>query len=112
MRLIDADAYVVYLSDVMKNIEEDPDRTINGIIMAAIISKSIQSDMRDEAITPTIDAVPVVRCKDCRWWDVDWIPESYPRGHYCAPTDMLTDGEFYCAYAERKGDNNDGNKTL
>lgn len=55
--------------------------------------------------TPTVDAVPVVRCKDCKWFadnnDGDWfgcwlfqtiqiIPEDTPK-----PDD-------YCRYGERK----------
>lgn len=54
---------------------------------------------------PTVDAVPVVRCKDCKWFadnnDGDWfgcwlfqtiqiIPEDTPK-----PDD-------YCSYGERK----------
>ena len=35
---------------------------------------------------PTIDAVSVVRCKDCRWWDKEReqcgiTPSSSPYGH-------------------------------
>lgn len=55
--------------------------------------------------TPTVDAVPVVRCKECKWFadnnDGDWfgcwlfqaiqiIPEDTPK-----PDD-------YCSYGERK----------
>ena len=37
---------------------------------------------------PTIDAVPVVRCKDCKWWD---------------ECDEL-DENGYCHHGERKDD--------
>lgn len=35
---------------------------------------------------PMVDAVPVVRCKDCRWWDKEReqcgiTPSSSPYGH-------------------------------
>lgn len=42
---------------------------------------------------PTIDAVPVVRCKDCKHHDVfGW----------CAELERGTVGEAFCAYGERK----------
>lgn len=25
---------------------------------------------------PTIDAVEVVRCKDCKWWNTDFLPQD------------------------------------
>lgn len=55
---------------------------------------------------PTIDAVPVVRCKDCKHWDTDWdIPvtekEKY---HYCPMTDLNTSADWYCADGDRKED--------
>ena len=33
---------------------------------------------------PTIDAVPVVRCKDCKWWEGKrWDSSSDPQYGYC-----------------------------
>lgn len=54
------------------------------------------STMIDEA--PTIDAVPVVRCKDCRWFGkigcaIEVVDE----------TDMPKENDF-CSFAERKDD--------
>ena len=50
---------------------------------------------------PTIDAVPVVRCKDCKWFTMD-----NTGGTYC---NHLTCGLFngyepdaFCSYGERK----------
>ena len=55
--------------------------------------------------TPTIDAVEVVRCRDCKFM----IPQSHTR--YCtvwnAVNGMGDDG--FCNYGERKNDN--GKKT-
>lgn len=51
--------------------------------------------------TPTVDAVEVVRCKDCtkKIWCEDerlyWCAECHYR---------CNDGEWYCAGGERKGD--------
>ena len=43
---------------------------------------------------PTVDAVPVIRCKDCKHWakGLGW----------CNFTDLDVEPNFYCAYAERK----------
>lgn len=46
---------------------------------------------------PTVDAVPVVRCKDCRWRDdqsgsTAWMP--------CRA--LITPNDFYCPRGERK----------
>lgn len=66
MRLIDADAYKKYLDD-------------NWIVA--------NHDAIDAQ--PTIDAVEVVRCKDCKWWEG------------CR---MLDDDDGYCSDGERKND--------
>ena len=52
---------------------------------------------------PTVDAVPVVRCKDCKHWQEDWTPEAHT-GHYCSQTDLFSNAEFYCADGERRED--------
>ena len=55
---------------------------------------------------PTVDAVPVVRCADCKWFQCNTRPDGYlPNGvdeyecrHWCGwcdPTD-------FCSYGERK----------
>ena len=55
---------------------------------------------------PTVDAVQVVRCKDCKWWH-DWNGECYAKeaqgfGH-------IWNADDYCSYGERKdgGDETD-----
>ncbi len=56
---------------------------------------------------PTIDAVPVVRCKDCKYWDTNWNPSGFeplnPR-YYCNYNDIFPTGEWFCAGGERKDD--------
>ena len=52
---------------------------------------------------PTVDAVPVIRCKDCRWWVKDKrmgnIGRCFGREHQWA---MHSDG--FCSDAERRTD--------
>lgn len=48
---------------------------------------------------PTVDAVEVVRCRDCRWWH-DWSGECYAKeaqgfGH-------LWEADDYCSFGEWK----------
>lgn len=46
---------------------------------------------------PTIDAVPVIRCKNCKHWECD-DEESY-----CNELGIFnTDHNSYCSYAKRK----------
>ena len=49
---------------------------------------------------PTVDAVPVVRCRDCKH-----SGKIYSTGGYidCAYTQRLHEPYFYCADGERKG---------
>ena len=46
---------------------------------------------------PTVDAVPVVRCEDCKHGEKE---EGMYYCHYTAET--WNDGNFYCAGGERK----------
>lgn len=50
---------------------------------------------------PTVDAVQVVRCKDCDNWDTEWKP-IWGTERYCFTLDHITAGNFFCAYGERK----------
>ena len=52
---------------------------------------------------PTIDAVPVVRCKDCKH-RVDWHEEGYSEDAgmcICAKPHIVAPNH-YCSYGERK----------
>lgn len=50
---------------------------------------------------PTIDAVPVVRCEDCKQGEID--DPDFPDQYYCRAGCGWNNGGFYCAYGERKG---------
>ena len=54
---------------------------------------------------PTVDAVPVVRCRECKWWQ-----EDDDIGHCDNPDglDNYAKPEDFCSYRERKeGADND-----
>lgn len=80
MRLIDADALIEFI------VEEAQDlRTLSTKTVGQAISK-----------TPTIDAVPVIRCKDCKKFVVE---EGQA---YCLDMFGQCDENGFCAWAERK----------
>lgn len=61
-----------------------------GFASAAIVANS----------APTIDAVPVVRCKDCRWKE-----EEQPGMVYCPATvGGWVDEDWFCKGGERSED--------
>ena len=50
---------------------------------------------------PTIDAVPVVRCKDCKYGEVD--DADFPAQYLCKHNGAdWNDENHFCSYGERK----------
>ena len=96
MRLIDADALIQDLDELQKD-----------MIFTSHGERMIFDDMIDFAVNriedaESIDAVPVVRCKDCK----HWIPcqGEELKGHmYCEWAQWLVGENAYCVYGERKG---------
>ena len=90
MRLIDAD----WVLEHTKPYElSDEDWSVTGGTAIRLIHNAI-----DQA--PTIDAVPVVRCKDCKQGEID--DPDFPDQYYCHAGCGWNNGDFYCAYGERK----------
>lgn len=88
MRLIDADA--LHFNRIRIAHEDGTVGGYNAVVMSAEIKDA-----------PTIDAVPVVRCKDCKYGPVyDGIYRT--RGE-CEFGDNGDD--FFCAYGERRAKN-------
>ena len=95
MRLIDADnalelfrAEYQNTENLIKQGEKQLDSLAEGYTEAAHIIKRL---------SPTVDAVPVVRCKDCK--------HHYDCGvHFCdrLGMDCPDDSDFFCSYGERK----------
>ena len=63
------------------------------------------------ALAPTIDAVEVVRCKDCKWYEESIYPELQPT-RFCyrlknddgVPVGYNWDGNDFCSWGERRED--------
>lgn len=85
MRLIDADALIAQAEEEMFACEADQ--------FAAMVSW-----------IPTIDAVPVVRCKDCKFATVNELSPRKPL--VCGLTKMcgVTLPNWFCAAGERRSD--------
>ena len=90
MRLIDAD----WVLEHTKPYElSDEDWSVTGGTAIRLIHNAIDG-------APTIDAVPVVRCKDCKQGEID--DPDFPDQYYCHAGCGWNNGGFYCAYGERK----------
>ncbi|WP_405366943.1 hypothetical protein [Ruminobacter sp.] len=50
---------------------------------------------------PTVDAVPVIRCKDCTKYRQGMTVTEW---YFCSVTGALVDGQDFCSWAERKED--------
>jgi hypothetical protein len=52
---------------------------------------------RDLDAIPAVDAVPVVRCRDCMYWKSDMLT------HFWKPCDVInTDKDWYCPCGKRR----------
>lgn len=80
MRIIDADELLEHLPDDLP-------------YKAAVKRVLIQA--------PEIDAMPVVRCKDCKYGEVD--DADFPAQYLCNHNGAdWNDGNHFCSYGERK----------
>lgn len=90
-RLIDADAFI----------EEARNRIdMQDLYLPVHIKEMVLDEM------PTVDAVPVVRCKDCGWYEVarytkEGLPDKRCKPSLCSMWVCCTEPDFYCAYGER-----------
>lgn len=82
VRLIDADALIEQLEGILS------DYTSHGAFPNGY---DIEDAMDSITNAPTIDAIPVVRCKDCKFWEHGDC--------YRLELSRLTD---FCSYGERK----------
>lgn len=86
MRLIDADELNIY----------DVSPAYGFVVMGMT-----EEDIND---APTVDAVELVRCKDCENWEKTWTNDWGKDYHYCPMVDGVRKADFYCADAERRSE--------
>ena len=91
MRLIDAD----WVLDHIKSYElSDEDWSVTGGTAIRLICTAVNQ-------APTVDAVPVVRCKDCKYGEVD--DADFPAQYLCKHNGAdWNDENHFCSYGERK----------
>ena len=98
-RLIDADAFM----NVIRQ-HEYRLATKNGSIDYGMFTLGIQQAVDEQ---PTIDAVPVVRCRECKHWKPSWSKagNSFSDMEYiggCEFTNYCRSESDFCSYGERK----------
>ena len=68
-------------------------------LIAAFDAEGVETEIIEDA--PTVDAVEVVRCKDCKWYAHD---EDFAFcDNYTSLMDHVGD-ETFCSYGERRDD--------
>ena len=105
MRLIDADVMIEYLrKQLCDNCHEQKDWC--DICDYAYLIDEMKK-------VPTVDAVEVVRCRDCKWWDEDdndlygycmAMKHGYMSANWEIGIYRKYKGDFYCADGERRED--------
>lgn len=107
-RLIDANAYAAEMKtrqdaclELMNAAREMDNEEMYGQKSAAF-SVFVEAKLTLDAM-PTVDAVPVVRCRECRWWSKDEPDDEYG---YCYNGKIIggTKENWYCADGERRSD--------
>lgn len=86
MRLIDADALI---ADIRENSE-------------SYFADDFAHEWVDRQ--PTIDAVPVVRCRECQLWDSNWDDGEE---HNCKADVCCHPGWWFCPWGQRREDVSD-----
>lgn len=92
-KLIDADALNAEMYH--KSFEVDDGRNVwnSGLwIRYKIFEEAIRE-------APTIDAVPVIRCKDCKYWENSSTDTTE---HICHWGKFRKSADAFCSWAERK----------
>lgn len=82
----------------MRLIDADKLNLLLGISDRDIYAKYMLDRM------PTIDAVPVVRCKDCKHYDMGVCLKIYSDGNAHPEAWQSRKPDDFCSYGERKDD--------
>ena len=88
--------HLIDRDELLATLEQDIDVSVTGQENMEAVQRCLQEILDDVKESPVVDAVEVIRCKDCKWY--------YRGGATC----MFWDGENgmggddYCSRAERK----------
>lgn len=92
MRLIDADAFIRFLAEQRVKNTGMFTKGVNKALNIAI------SALKNQQITPTVDAVPVVRCKDCKYYK----PDEFECGCDFAGGLPYVKADDFCSFGKRR----------
>ena len=97
MRLIDADALKKLISNDIEAHDADVCKSVLRTVLSYINTE------------PTIYAVPVVRCKDCKWYGDENLKICGCCMYWAQDGGVLIPTKFidFCRYGERKDDETD-----
>lgn len=74
-----------------------------------IVYRTVEPDA--VASIPAVDAVEVVRCRECEHWETDWKPHGFkpdnPR-YFCDYCDLFPAGDWFCADGQRREEKHNG----
>lgn len=97
-RLIDANLMALNESEAYMSAQTKIESPIT-LGLNSVVHRKIQQLIAD---TPTVDAVEVVRCKDCIGRST-WFKDAETGCEICGMSGMYLKGEFdFCSYGERK----------
>ena len=93
IRLIDKD-------ELLRTLEQDINVSVTGAKNMEAVKRCLQEILDDVRNSPEVDAVPVVRCRECRYNNtiVGYKGES----KWCSILERMVKEEDYCSRAERK----------
>ena len=85
-------------TELLRTLEQDINVTVTGQENMEAVKRCLQEVLDDVRNSPEVDAVPVVRCKDCKHG------QDRVNGRIiCFYLDCLSvEDDWYCADAERK----------
>lgn len=93
-------ALYVYEDKTEKQFQESKELDIGDWIVHRIFVENM-SDIDRQTILNLPSAV--VRCKDCKHWQIDWAPSTVaPDFRYCGMIDGCTQAHDYCSKGEKK----------
>ena len=96
---IDADALIKLMNEKHKHLVDE-----NG--WYDHYTSGYEDAITDVEEAPIVDAVPVIRCRDCKHWQTDWACNGGKnKAYYCVMLDLVSSSGFYCFHGKRRENN-------